>query len=289
MVFVTTSRVVTGDCGGRLTAVCATVTTRCISANIGKASASGILGPATVAVTCQSTGPTSGDTTDLHLDAPILDPTNGTLYAFIGNDGTGKSAVYQFSTANFVFPTTHPCGNEVTLGTGSTTGTPIYAGTFDQAYYGGAAGHLYVCGNAGGDPTLYAISVPIGGVLTAGAATAGPVLTTAAATCSPVTEFENGANDWIFLSVTNNAVTGGVIGCVTATGCIMSFNVAAGIPASTSAHAAETGGTSGIVVDGSSAAIGASQVYFTTLGDQTCTTSTGSGGCAIQASQSTLN
>ncbi len=291
MVFVTTSREVANDSGGRLTAVCATVTTRCISANIGSASPSGILGPARGAgiVTCHSTGPTSGDTVNLLLDAPILDPSNDTLYAFIGNDSTGNSAVYQFTAANFVFPTTHPCGTEVTLGLGSTTGVPVYSGNFDQAYYGGAAGHLYACGNAGGDPTLYAITAPVGGVLTAGAATAGPVLTTAGATCSPVTEFKNGANDWIFLSVTNNAVTGGAIGCVTATGCIMSFDVAAGIPTSTSAHAVETGGTSGIVVDGSSAATGASQVYFTPLANQTCTTSTGTGGCAIQASQSALN
>jgi hypothetical protein len=30
---------------------------------------------------------------------------------------------------------------------------------------------------------------------------------------------------------------------------------------------------------------GASQVYFSTLGNQTCATSGGTGGCAVQASQ----
>jgi hypothetical protein len=61
----------------------------------------------------------------------------------------------------------------------------------------------------------------------------------------------------------------------------------------TSATATETGGTSGIVIDNTAAvAGGASQVYFTPLSDQPCVGAgglgTGTGGCAIQASQSLL-
>jgi hypothetical protein len=51
-----------------------------------------------------------------------------------------------------------------------------------------------------------------------------------------------------------------------------------------------SGGTSGIVFDntvGSGTLAGASQVYFSTLSDQVCGTS-GTGGCAVQASQSAL-
>ncbi|MFZ0319362.1 MAG: hypothetical protein WAL56_09560 [Candidatus Sulfotelmatobacter sp.] len=50
------------------------------------------------------------------------------------------------------------------------------------------------------------------------------------------------------------------------------------------------GGTSGIIIDntvGSGTLPGASQVYFSTLSDQVCGTS-GTGGCAVQASQSDL-
>jgi hypothetical protein len=49
------------------------------------------------------------------------------------------------------------------------------------------------------------------------------------------------------------------------------------------------GGTSGVIVDNTihSATLGTSQVYFSTLGNQSCGTS-GAGGCAIQASQSGL-
>jgi hypothetical protein len=51
------------------------------------------------------------------------------------------------------------------------------------------------------------------------------------------------------------------------------------------------GGTSGIVIDNTvnGALAGTSQVYFSTLGNQTCTTSGGNGGCAVQASQPGLN
>src|SRR4029077_16637905 len=50
------------------------------------------------------------------------------------------------------------------------------------------------------------------------------------------------------------------------------------------------GGTSGIIIDntvGSGTQAGASQIYFSTLSDQTCGTS-GTGGCAVQASQPAL-
>lgn len=50
------------------------------------------------------------------------------------------------------------------------------------------------------------------------------------------------------------------------------------------------GGTSGIIIDNTVSPLiepGASQVYFSTLSDQPCGTS-GTGGCAVQASQSAL-
>jgi hypothetical protein len=62
-----------------------------------------------------------------------------------------------------------------------------------------------------------------------------------------------------------------------------------GLPATFSVAAA--GGTGGIIIDnnvGSGTLAGASQVYFSTLSNQTCTTSGGTGGCAVQASQSAL-
>jgi hypothetical protein len=62
----------------------------------------------------------------------------------------------------------------------------------------------------------------------------------------------------------------------------------AGLPATASLAAA--GGTGGIVIDnivGSGTLAGASQVYFFTQSNQVCG-ATGTGGCAVQASQSAL-
>jgi hypothetical protein len=56
-----------------------------------------------------------------------------------------------------------------------------------------------------------------------------------------------------------------------------------------SAALAAAGGTSGIIIDNFvNTLLGASQVYFSTLSNQTCTTSGTTGGCAVQASQVTL-
>jgi hypothetical protein len=51
------------------------------------------------------------------------------------------------------------------------------------------------------------------------------------------------------------------------------------------------GGTSGIIIDDvlNGTVAGTSQVYFTTLGNEPCATSGGTGGCAVQASQAGLN
>src|SRR5271165_2798572 len=57
------------------------------------------------------------------------------------------------------------------------------------------------------------------------------------------------------------------------------------------ASIAAAGGTSGIIIDNTASSgtmAGASQVYFTTQSNQVCATSGGTGGCAVQASQSAL-
>lgn len=64
------------------------------------------------------------------------------------------------------------------------------------------------------------------------------------------------------------------------------------VGAQASAALPASGGASGLIIDnfivGTGAEAGASQVYFTTLSDQVCGTS-GTGGCAVQASQSALH
>ena len=43
-----------------------------------------------------------------------------------------------------------------------------------------------------------------------------------------------------------------------------------------------------VIDNGLATTTGAAQIYFSTLGNQTCTTSGGTGGCAMQASQLAL-
>jgi hypothetical protein len=241
------------------------------------------------------------------VDAPIVDSTTERVYMFAGDDQSASgcssstlcSTVFQFETAftatvavstsgTCTISTTVACGAKV--GTGSSS-VSMYAGTFDNTYYTGAGntGNLYVCGNTGGGPTLYQISMSssFGGTANGGATT-GPALGTAS-TCSPISEVYNtssGTHDWIFMSVT----TGGTIGFTgsnTCTGaCVYSFD-ANGLTLTTSTKAvdgiASTGGASGIVIDNAVSSAtgvsgGTSQMYYEQLG----------GTSAVQAAQSSL-
>jgi len=79
----------------------------------------------------------------------------------------------------------------------------------------------------------------------------------------------------------------GTVYAVTVDGTVHWRNVGAVATASIAA----AGGTSGIIIDNtvsSGTLAGTSQVYFSTQSNQVCTTSGGTGGCAIQASQSAL-
>jgi hypothetical protein len=247
---------------------------------------SNILGPWTSGQAgCNSPG-SSGDTTPLTNDGPIVDSaagTEGMVYVFMSNNGAGDSAVYQFAPG---FGET-TCGTMVTVGTGSTSGVTLYSGAFDNIYFTSAnaadpSGNLYVCGNTGGNATLYRVPI-VGNAISetmhppSAVATA---LSTMNTTCSPVTEFDNNGVDQAFVSVQADGNTNANIGCPSGGGgCIMSFTITAGTtPAATSTRAGESGGTSGIVIDNSSAATGASNVYFSTL----------TGANAVQASQSGL-
>jgi hypothetical protein len=239
------------------------------------------------------------------VDSPIVDSVAGKVYVFVSNDAGGvvtanNSRVFQFA-ANFAGASS---GASVTVGDSSGV-VRAFAGDFDNAYYssaGGIAGNLYVCGSVTGAvnyiPTLWQISITGTGAM-AVTATQGPTLaTTNGTSCGPVVESYNStapAKDWIFTSVVANAVTAPPITCPAVAGCIMSFDVTLGTPisaaTSTTGHTRVSGGASGVVVDntvGAGTLAGASQVYFTPLNNQACATSGGNGGCAIQASQSSL-
>jgi len=224
-------------------------------------------------------------------DSPIVDSTAQRVYAFVGSDRGGTTsascttgpcaAVIQFATT-FANNTT---GTKVQVGRGVTSTTVgfLYAGAFDDAYYSSAtpaspSGNLYVCGGlattATRRPTLW--KIPIASNVM-GTPLAGLNLVAATnADCSPVTEVMNGANEYIYASVTagGNSVTG----CTTGA-CIYMFNLGSAWGSAASAALPAPGGTSGIIIDNYSSTTGASQIYYSTL------TSPGN---AVQASQAGL-
>jgi hypothetical protein len=235
------------------------------------------------------------------VDSPLVDSSAGMVYVFVGADGESGvtsacgtdipcAGVFQFP-ASF----TNGSGKEATVGAGFEF---MMSGAFDNEYFTSATpstptGHLYVVGNTGAaNNTLYQISINSNVMSTT--ATAGPAVSdsyTAGGYFSAglqVTEFLNGTHDYIFLSVLS---FGSPSGCTSSLneGCVMGFDVTSGtISGSTAptAAATEAGGTSGIIIDNSAALSGASNIYFTTLLNQLCPTSGGTGGCAIQTLQS---
>ena len=124
----------------------------------------------------------------------------------------------------------------------SSASVPLYSGAFDNAYFSGngTTGNLYVCGNAGGAPSLYKITMAatFPGTISTGLAVSG----TTTVPCSPVTEVYNGTNDWLFLSETG---LGNLSTCTTgSTGCVYNFNVVATTTGGTTINSKTvTGGT----------------------------------------------
>ncbi len=235
-----------------------------------------------------------------------MDSAAGKVYVFVSCDVTyssclaNYSGVFQFAY-NF---SSGSSGTEAHVGTNSDGSLSIYQGTFDNAYFTSTqatpTGHLWVCGNAGGSPTLYAITITNGNM---GTVTTGPVVSATTTTCSPVTEFCTNAGaactnagggsqvDYIFVSPQMEPSSGQVTGCTASKGCVISYTLnPSGTTATRSGAGAFAGGASGMIVDTQATSpSGTLQLYFGILGSQSCTgaggAGTGTGGCAIQASQ----
>jgi hypothetical protein len=249
------------------------------------------LGSTSVAVSGNAAGIT---------DAPIVDSTQGRVFAFTGNHTSatlGGANVVQADTALSAASVTR-------LDVGIGKKFDLHDGAFDDAYFSNVAkGHLYVCANNGANsgsssganannqPTLKRISFNSDGTMAA--VDAGTLLlATAATTCSPVTEILNGTTDWMFFSVQGS---GSPLACALI-GCVMSVSVPTAspftFPAAVDAALPERGGTSGIVIDNVSTAGQASSIYFSILANSNvlhpCGGTSGVG-CTVKATQSGLN
>lgn len=237
-------------------------------------------------------------------EAVIVDQLARRVYAFVATDTTSAAspcnnnsanvechAVYQFDGDASISGITGLA--KATFGRGQIFTRIGYAGVFDNAYYTSAdpaspSGFLYVCGSSAGgassrQPSLWRIQITNNSMNTT--AVFGQQLVSGdtadgsggGGSCSPITDVQNGANNYIYVSVPE---LGNRTGCAGA--CIYVYNLTGITWGTTNATAglAAPGGTSGIVIDNISATSGASQIYYSTM--------TSPGG-AIQASQAALN
>ena len=242
------------------------------------------------------------------VDGPVVNSSTEYVYVWVGQDGntvtnancdnaTGCDGVFRFSITSFTSSGTGTCsstngtswtsgtvcGAESVFGSGSAT-TTLYDGTFDNTYYSGSGttGNLWTCAaKPGPEPRLnYSAMSSFPSAIGVSGSAINPIVN-GDATCSPVSEVYNGTNDYIFLSVTANGNQNGCTGA-----CLYNFNVTSSVPSGATAGLASTGGTSGIIIDNiATTPTGASEIYYSSLGNQNCATSGGTGGCAVQASQ----
>jgi hypothetical protein len=232
------------------------------------------------------------------IDAPIVDTTFETVFAFTGDDGTGAGKVLQANTS---------LTSLFTVAMGSSAFFSVPDGAFDDTYFTNtvgsttAVGNLYACGQVGGSgqPALYTMGFSNAASPTPLSTTNPPRMGAGAHQnipgnpgigCSPLTEFKNGATDRVFFSQSSVPSKK----CTSATpvdGCMFMYTVtAAGPSVSPVATAVENTGTSGIIVDNTSASAQASSIYFTNEATTTCTVGAGTPAyCAIKLTQSLLN
>ena len=248
--------------------------------NNGAAGSSGVLSSinssGTVVQTAQLTHGTFGI-----AGAPVVDSSTEKVYVFLPENEIDKctggapcAAVDQFAAGTSLSGLGAAAPSAV-VGTSAHTEI-MYDGSFDNTYYAGAGttGNLYVCGNPGADAILYQIPM---GVAFGTTVNTEATVTSANVPCSPITEVLNGANDYIFLSVTasGSLTASGANKCTGA--CVYSFNLTTSTTTPIDGLAA-TGGASGIIIDNVVSNSGASQVYYETLGATD----------AVQAAQGTL-
>ena len=272
-------------------------------------------------------GPLVDSTTEFVYVFVGDDESTNTSGSFNCNNSTGCNGVFQFPASDSTigagvctassatsWGSATNCGKEAVFGNGN-TGTVLYDGSFDQVYYSGTgtSGNLWTCAYTGTPaPKLNYVAMSAfpasGNVIGVGPNAINPLTGSGAsvgiaATCSPVTEIYGSAgttDDYIFLSVTNDGNQTGTscAGAGSAGACVYSFLVSTNgtsttTPTAATAGLAAAGGSSAIIIDNTSSTTGASQIYFSSLSNETCagngTTGSGTGGCAVQASQSALH
>lgn len=196
--------------------------------------------------------------------SPIVDSTNGFVYAFSSHNLANNSTIVS------QMPTSLASHVDAAIGP-ATTAQFILDGDFDNKYYtnGPATGSLYACGTQTGSankPALYTLSFQASGVMNTTPAMSNDVHINTNAnpngTCSPLLEFFNRGVDRLFAGVGRSGATNGG-NLVTMWNITNRITSNATLPAATANN--ELGGTSAFAVDNDSILPQASSIYFGTL------------------------
>jgi hypothetical protein len=193
------------------------------------------------------------------IDGPIVDVTNGTVFAVSADDGM-SAVLVEADTITLAELA------RARIGEGSSGGTDvdIYDGALDNNYFNEpSTGTMLVCGTGAADATPWRYSFPfVGRVLQTIPTNSTQILSSTTSSCSPLTEFFNpnvGAEgtDFFFWGMTQDCPTAAGVPGV-ASGCVMSLTNFGAVTTVT-----EAGGTSVVITDNFSTAGQASSIYFT--------------------------
>jgi hypothetical protein len=219
--------------------------------------------PAGVGLTNSPLTVGDGTATGGIVDPPIVDGTNGLVYAVSGSAAGGTSVLVQAKTADLSAKVT------ATLGTGGSFN--LHSPAFNDAYYssGTSANWLLyeVTPNSSiAGITVYGIAFNGSRVMTSGTPANADNFAIGTSEISPLTEFlTSGGEDRFFESVLNP-------------GNLASYNITTTFPTTFEHSLSEGNGTTGIVVDNGSASNQADSIYFGVLVSNT----------AVKLTQSTL-
>ncbi|MBZ5706946.1 MAG: hypothetical protein LAN63_16490 [Acidobacteriia bacterium] len=190
------------------------------------------------------------------IDAPIVDASDGTVFAVSSNDGT-SAVLVQADTATL----TERARARIGQGSAGGTNVNLFDGAFDNNYFTNpASGSISVCGTGAADNTPWQYTFGFTGkTLNPGSVKSAQILNSTSSRCSPISEFFNpnigtGGTDFFFWGMTADCSGAGTSGCVISR------------TASTTLMMNRAGGTSAIIEDGINPDPQASSIYFTDLG-----------------------
>ncbi len=198
-------------------------------------------------------------------DGPLVDSSNGTVFAVAPSDGT-SAVLVQARATNL---------NQLAkarIGKGSSgspaTSMDLYDGAFNNDYFNvPSSGFIFVCGTGAADltPWRYTFGFKTGTppIMKTAASSSAQILPSTASRCSPISEFFNPnittggptGTDFFFWGMTADCFGADTHGCV--------MSKVANLNPITKVN--ETGGTSAITTDNFSTAGQASSIYFSDL------------------------